>query len=210
MRNARRVGYRGARKGQTVEQARSRNAAGVFAVLIAVLLTGCGSDEPTVEDLDEPKAEDLIGTWVSDNVTMEVTGDRMTATISGVLEEEAVVESTYTATSTTLEIVDESGPIACSPDQVGTYEWEDHQRRLVHVGCHRLVRPAEHHGRRLVRAKRVTHPPDPGGIQSTDRRSPRGVPGSGRPCRQVSSSIWAIGGGMQQVSASEEASGSFW
>ena len=99
------------------KRARTRKSAWVLAVVLAAALTGCSSE-------DEAAPEDLVGTWVSDDVTMEVTDDTMTATISGVADEDVVVKSAYTATSTTVEIVDKSGPIACAPDQTGTYEWE--------------------------------------------------------------------------------------
>lgn len=79
----------------------------------ALALAGCGSGDLS--------ADGLIGTWVSSDgvVSMEVTEDSMTS-----LVEEFIVESTYTATDTTLEVVDVSGEIACPPDQVGTYEWD--------------------------------------------------------------------------------------
>ncbi len=90
-----------------------RSTLTILLLVAVAALAGCSSD-------DEAAAGELVGTWVSsDDVTWEVSDDSITSLVG-----DAVVESRYTATDTTLEIVNETGPIACPQDQPGTYEWD--------------------------------------------------------------------------------------
>ncbi len=119
------------------------------AAVLAAALAGCSSDDGVATDQETPAeqetpadqdaadqgaveedaaagneaAADLVGIWRSDtpglNYTWRVTEDTITASI-GV----GTVGSTYTATKTNLELVDESGQMACPSDQIGTYEWD--------------------------------------------------------------------------------------
>lgn len=83
------------------------------AAVLAAALVACGSGSDTA-------AEELVGTWVSsDGTTWEVADD----SISVLIDSDLVVESMYTATETTLELSNESGPFACPQGQPGTYEW---------------------------------------------------------------------------------------
>lgn len=80
------------------------------------MLGACGSGD----NGQSSGSSALIGTWVStEGVTWEVTEDTITTTRPG-----GVIVSEYSATDTTLELGDQSGPEACPPNQPGTYEWD--------------------------------------------------------------------------------------
>jgi hypothetical protein len=79
------------------------------------MLSACGGDDTG----QSSGSSALIGTWVSEKgVTWEVTEDTITTTRPG-----GIIVSEYSATDTTLELADQSGPEACPSSQPGTYEW---------------------------------------------------------------------------------------
>lgn len=101
----------------------------------ALLVGACGDDDgaetateegtaaTTTAGPDRPDSRDgdaLLGTWVSPNAReMSFTADGdFSVTESG----EVLAVGTYTATSTTVELVPGSGAIACA--ESGTYEWD--------------------------------------------------------------------------------------
>lgn len=101
----------------------------------ALLLGACGDDDAdatagstttTAADNGEGSssasdAEALVGSWAhpENGRTNTFTADGEYFVSDG---EEVLAEGTYTATSTTVEFVGETGPIAC--EETGTYEWE--------------------------------------------------------------------------------------
>ena len=119
------------------------------AVSVALVTSACGSDEAATAAVDdstvetEPEAvatttadepsepepegseteaspEDLIGTWSGPGgITWQIEGESIVVT-GGPGDG---IEQSYSATSTTLEMVDLSGPRACPRSQVGNYEW---------------------------------------------------------------------------------------
>ncbi|MFO7778126.1 MAG: hypothetical protein R6V28_07240 [Nitriliruptoraceae bacterium] len=98
---------------RTVPDARRSTLVTLFLVAVAALV-GCSSD-------GEAAAEDLVGAWAtSDGIRWVITEDSIAASES----DEVIVESTYTATASTFEMADVSGPRACPESQIGTYEWE--------------------------------------------------------------------------------------
>ncbi len=83
-----------------------------MVLFAASMLTAaaCGSSASPV---DEPSAEDLLGTWnASFGPTWQIEADRISVTGG------AVTEIKYVATDTTIEVSDDSG---CQP---GTYAWQ--------------------------------------------------------------------------------------
>ena len=119
-------------------------AAAIIAVIVGVVLFAPGDDsdldtidspegptttvpdpEPASAEVDAPSdepaapsAEDLLGVWVSQNLSREQT---WTVVASGILVENGFVEShTYTATDTTIELTDSD----CGVLVPGTYGWE--------------------------------------------------------------------------------------
>ena len=87
-------------------------------VLASLLLLGACSDGDDGEAGASPS--DLVGTWetTDSNVTWDVTEDVIATSFGG------GIETSYTATDTTLEMGEESGAMACAPGQIGVYEWE--------------------------------------------------------------------------------------
>lgn len=83
-------------------------------------------DAPSVAvpAVDEPRADDLLGRWLS---TFEGIWTISDGTIT--VEAGTVDEFTYTATESTIELVDTE----CGPDVVGTYSWviEDEELTLT-------------------------------------------------------------------------------
>ena len=90
-------------------------------------------EPPTTETTDavENSPEELIGTWqrIGLGVTWTIGPDAVEIT-GGVID-----AASYSATATTLEWTDLSGPQACSPTQVGSYAWviADNELRLMLV-----------------------------------------------------------------------------
>ncbi|MFW2380572.1 MAG: hypothetical protein ACN4GZ_02355 [Acidimicrobiales bacterium] len=84
----------------------------------ALLLSACGDEADGTESSDDPSV--LIGVWELESVgvTWLVADDTITATTPG-----GEVVSQYTATDTTIEIGEETGPNACPPGQPGVYDW---------------------------------------------------------------------------------------
>ena len=83
----------------------------IAATVWALALAGCGSGDPS--------AEDLIGTWASSGgPTWEFTDADSISVFGGVAE-----GFTYAATSTSLELT-EVGSEAPACEETGIYEWE--------------------------------------------------------------------------------------
>ncbi|MGI9609671.1 MAG: hypothetical protein ACR2NL_05190 [Acidimicrobiia bacterium] len=87
--------------------------------MVAIAVATCALLLSACSDGDEASPSDLLGTWDATNASAVwvITDDVIASTFGG------GIETSYTATATTVELGDDVGERACPPGQVGVYEW---------------------------------------------------------------------------------------
>ncbi len=95
-----------------------RKTFAVVVIAFGLIAAACGESS-------ESGAEGLIGSWDRAGTIWDIGADAIVVTNGG------VPGFSYTATDSTISLIDEPSPNSCNESQTGTYEWEIVEAQLT-------------------------------------------------------------------------------